>query len=117
MTLHDRFIRKLVEDVRIVSIRYPGNLAEVPAQFARQRKIVEPYIAGDALRLLHWILLTVQSGIEVAYPVSQDVNDGSVKTRTLPAGEILSVRHEGPLAPQRQRIPSRRPRGRSIPTL
>ena len=99
MTLHDRFIRKRVEEVRIASIRYLGDLAEVPARFAELRKTVDPYIAGDALRLLHWTLPTGKSDIEVAYPVSQDVNVGPVKTRTLPASEILSVHHEGPLAP------------------
>jgi len=99
VTLHDRFIRKRVEDVRIASIRYLGDLAEVPARFAELRKTVEPYIAGDAIRLLHWTLPTGKSDIEVAYPVSQDVNVGPVKTRTLPASEILSVHHEGPLAP------------------
>jgi effector-binding domain-containing protein len=99
VTLHDRFIRKRVEEARIASIRYLGDLAEVPARFAELRKTVEPYIAGDALRLLHWTLPTGKSDIEVAYPVSQDVNVGPVKTRTLPASEILSVHHEGPLAP------------------
>jgi effector-binding domain-containing protein len=99
VTLHDRFIRKRVENVRIASIRYLGDLAEVPARFAELRKTVEPYIAGDALRLLHWTLPTGKSDIEVTYPVSQDVNVGPVKTRTLPASEILCVHHEGPLAP------------------
>jgi effector-binding domain-containing protein len=99
VTLHDRFIRKRVEDMRIASIRYLGDLAEVPARFAELRKTVETYIAGDALRLLHWTLPTGKSDIEVVYPVSQDVNVGPVKTRTLPASEVLSVQHEGPLAP------------------
>jgi hypothetical protein len=99
VTLPNRFIRKHVEDVRIASIRYLGDLAEVPARFAELRKTVEPYIAGDALRLLHWTLPTGKSDIEVAYPVSQDVNVGPAKTRTLVGGEILSVCHEGPLAP------------------
>jgi effector-binding domain-containing protein len=85
--------------MRIASIRYLGDLAEVPARFAELQKTVEPYIAGDALRLLHWTLPTGKSDIEVAYPVSQDVNVGPVKTRTLPASEILSVQHEGPLSP------------------
>jgi hypothetical protein len=99
VTLHDRFIRKRVEDMRIASIRYLGDLAEVSARFAELQKTVEPYITGDALRLLHWTLPTGKSDIEVAYPVSQDVNIGPVRTRTLGASEILSVRHEGPLAP------------------
>jgi hypothetical protein len=99
VTLHDRFIRKRVEEVRIASIRYLGDLAEVPARFAELRKTVDPYIAGDALRLLHWTLPTGKSDIEVAYPVSQDVNVSPVKTRTLTGSEILSVCHEGPLAP------------------
>ncbi len=99
MTLHDRFIRKRVEEVRIASIRYLGDLAEVPARFAALRKTVDPCIAGDALRLLHWTLPTGKSDIEVAYPVSQDVNAGLVKTRPLAASEILSVQHKGPLAP------------------
>jgi len=99
VTLHDRFIRKRVEDVRIASIRYLGDLTEVPARFAELRKTVEPYIAGDALRLVHWTLPMGKSDIEVAYPVSQDVNVGPVKTRILAASEIISVHHEGPLAP------------------
>lgn len=94
----DRFIRRTIPDRRIASIRYVGDPGEASARFAKLRGLVEPYIAGGAIRLVHWSA-GQNSDVEVAYPVSEEVSEDPVKTRVLSGDELLCVRHEGPLAP------------------
>ncbi len=56
------------------------------------------YLAGPAFRITQFIT-SVEEGadVEVGFPVHQAVETGRIKSRALPAMEVISLTHRGPL--------------------
>jgi effector-binding domain-containing protein len=72
---------------------------ELPAALERlAQDVPSEFIVGPAFGIFHFIT-SVEDGsdVEIGFPVSQAVETAQVKTRLLPALQVLSLRHRGPL--------------------
>jgi effector-binding domain-containing protein len=78
--------------------------AELPAAFERLAQAVPgELVAGPAFAIFHFVS-SVEDGsdVEVGFPVSRPVETATVKSRMLPAMEVLSLRYMGPLETLRE---------------
>ena len=78
--------------------------AELPAALEQlAREMPADAVAGPAFALFHFITSVREgSDVEVGFPVSRPVETASLRTRLLPALEVLSLRHSGPLETLRE---------------
>ncbi len=78
--------------------------AELPAVLDRLAQEVPPdAIAGPPFAIFHFVSSVADgSDVEVGFPVSRTVETAEVKTRLLPALEVLAYRHTGPLETLRE---------------
>ncbi len=90
--------RKL-EQTLVTTARFnPSDRDEVHAAIGRLKQHVpEAHIAGPPFCIFHFIT-SVKDGIdaEVGFPVTQPVETDELKTKKLPAMEVLSLVHKGP---------------------
>ncbi len=92
---HQQFGETLVTTTRLTI----QKRAEVPAVLERlAQDVPDEIITGPAFAIFHFISSVADgSDVEVGFPVSQAVETAQVKTRLLPALQVLSLRHAGPL--------------------
>lgn len=78
--------------------------AELPAALERLLQDVPgEAIAGPAFLILHFVSSVADgSDVEMGFPVTRAVETARVKTRLLPALEVLALRHKGPLEKLRE---------------
>lgn len=90
--------RKRVDDVLVATIRFRGEVQDVPQALGRLYEQVEPHIVGKGMLLHHYYDQSVGEGndLEVCYPVSRPVGTEEVRSRVLPGGEMLCAIHVGP---------------------
>jgi effector-binding domain-containing protein len=94
-------VHKSLGETLAATIRRPfKSRAELRAMLDEAaRAIPEGAIAGPAFCIYHWITsVTEGHDGEAGFPVHQAVEAGDVKTRVLPAMEVLSLAHKGPVA-------------------
>lgn len=91
---HKRIGEALVATVR-VNPKGRGDLPAIWEDLARQ--IPREYIVGPPFCIIQFVT-SVHEGLdaEVGFPVSQAVESGEIRTRILPAMEVLSLVHSGP---------------------
>jgi effector-binding domain-containing protein len=91
---HKRFEEALVATTRFVLKErhdLPGILDELAQDIPAEA------IAGPPFCILQFVSsVTEGDDAEAGFPVTQEVHAGRVKTRTLPAMEVLSLVHRGP---------------------
>jgi effector-binding domain-containing protein len=91
---------KSLGKARVATIRCPlRNRQELRAMIREVAEAVpEGIIAGPPFCIYHWIT-SVKDAYdgEVGFPVRQAVEAGDVRTRTLPAMEVLSLAHKAPV--------------------
>ena len=78
--------------------------AELPAALERlAREVPVDLLAGPGFVIFHFIT-SVEDGsdVEVGFPVTRSLETASLSTRLLPALEVLSLRHTGPLETLRE---------------
>jgi effector-binding domain-containing protein len=92
-------VHKSLGDTLVATIRRPvHNWQELRAILDEvARAIPEGVTAGPAFCIYHWISSVTdgQDG-EAGFPVSRAIEAGDVRTRVLPAMEVLSLAHKGP---------------------
>ena len=78
--------------------------AELPAVLERLvQDVPGKVIAGPAFAIFHFVSSVADgSDVEIGFPVSRAVETAQVKTRLLPALEVLSLRHTGSLETLRE---------------
>ena len=92
---HKQLAETLVATTRF-TLHKRGELPAVLAEL--QQQIPPDQLAGPALCIFHFVSsVTEGSDAEVGFPVTRPVETGAVKTRVLPAMEVLSLTHRGPL--------------------
>jgi len=92
---HQQFDDTLIATTRLTI----QKRAELPAVLERlAQDVPSEVITGPAFAIFHFISSVADgSDVEVGFPVSQAVETAQVKTRLLPALQVLSLRHAGPL--------------------
>jgi effector-binding domain-containing protein len=94
--MHEQLDEALVATSRLV---LPSR-DELPGVIRRlRRQIPDDAIEGPPFSIIQFVT-SVQDGLdaEVGFPVSREVTGKEVRTRRLPAMEVLSMTHRGPLA-------------------
>ena len=92
---HKQLAETLVATTRF-TLHKRGELPAVLAEL--QQQIPPDQLAGPALCIFHFVSsVTEGSDAEVGFPVTRPVETGAIKTRVLPAMEVLSLTHRGPL--------------------
>ena len=84
-----------VPSMLIASVRFHGRLADVPARLASLRAQAGPCIVGHGFCLVYSGSADSGNGIEVAYPVSGQVDAGAISTREYPGVELIGIVHRG----------------------
>jgi effector-binding domain-containing protein len=97
---HQQFGETLVATTRL-TIQKRAELLAVLDRLAQD--VPGKVIAGSPFAIFHFVS-SVKDGsdVEVGFPVSRAVETAQVKTRLLPALEVLSLRHTGPLETLRE---------------
>jgi effector-binding domain-containing protein len=90
---------KVVPDTLVASIRFHGKVDAIGDAFCRLWPAAKGRIAGPAICLYHSGSLEAGFDLEVAVPVSEPVNVGEVKSRTLEGGDMLCTLHRGAYGP------------------
>ena len=91
---HKRVEETLAATVRVVL----EKRADLPAILAELRqRIQQEAIAGPPVCVIQFVTsVTDGLDVEVGFPVRRAVEAGEIKTRLLPAVEVLSLMHRGP---------------------
>jgi len=90
---------KKLEDTRVATVRFNLKKREaLPAILDElARTIRKESIIGPAFCVFQFVTSVTEGfDVEVGFPVSQAVEVGDIKTRILPAMEVLSLVHTGP---------------------
>jgi len=97
---HHQFGETLVATTRL-TIQKRAELLTVLERLAQD--VPGKVIAGPPFAIFHFVS-SVKDGsdVEVGFPVSRAIETAQVKTRLLPALEVLSLRHVGPLETLRE---------------
>jgi effector-binding domain-containing protein len=97
---HQQFGETLIATTRL-TIQKRAELLAVLERLAQD--VPGEVIAGPAFAIFHFVS-SVKDGsdVEVGFPVNRAVETAQVKTRLLPALEVLSLRHAGPLETLRE---------------
>jgi effector-binding domain-containing protein len=88
--------RKDLDNALFASVRFWGQREDIPTHFEPLAEAVKPYAQGHMIRMIHAQHPEKGLDIEVGLPVSQPVNTGAIKTRTLIGGPMLCTLHVGP---------------------
>jgi effector-binding domain-containing protein len=102
MTLNDANLTyRKIDDMRVSSIIYhgtPGQAQELQPHLEKLLRVCGERACGPARLVYHFE--TAAGGkmdLEVCVPVTEPVETGDIRSRTLKGGEALSILHRGPL--------------------
>ncbi len=97
MTLIESGItHKKVDEMLVASIRFRGEVKDIPANRENLFQVCKKYVCGPAIVVYDYGVYTDGVEIEVCFPVTERVEKDEVKTRILEPAEVLSVTHYGP---------------------
>ncbi|MBN2303130.1 MAG: GyrI-like domain-containing protein [Anaerolineae bacterium] len=86
---------RTVGDMRVASIRFEGDYADIPRHFEQLRQQIAAAITGPGICLYHNDSAEKGHALEVCFPVSEPVENGDITTRTLPGAAMLCITHTG----------------------
>jgi effector-binding domain-containing protein len=107
MTLQESGItKKKIEEMLVASIRFRDDFEgkNIPLMFERLFEKCKEHICGSAITLFDYGVYSGRIEVEVCFPVTQPIDTGEVKSRTLEAVEVLSLMHNGPLEKKRESL-------------
>ena len=92
---HKRLPETLVASIR-TNLNSRKEMQPVLKELAEY--IPAKFVTGPAFRITHFITSVEEgSDVELGFPVNQAVETGRIRSRVLPAMEVLSLTHRGPL--------------------
>lgn len=89
-------VRKKLDDKLIASIRLTiQKREELNPVFDKLQQQCKEYICGPALAIHHWGTGVQGSDVEIAFPITQNIETDEAKTRILEGAETLTILHHG----------------------
>jgi len=107
MTLQESgMTKKKTEEMLVASIRFRDDFEgkNIHLMFKKLFEKCKEHICGPAITLFDYGVYSDGVEVEVCFPVTQPIDTGEVKSRTLESVDVLSLMHKGSLEKKRESL-------------